>query len=351
MHMQQLMLVPRENRDLEWLMASLQSAIQLEHATIPPYLCAYWSIKTDDSVSETTKTIAEWIGNIVLQEMLHMGLACNLLTAIGGTPNIYCAGFVPKYPGPLPGHVHPGLRVSLAGLAKDNANDPVIKKEVVQTFMQIELPEKGPIALTAAQPRKYKTIGEFYDAISQAFEDLQPAISLHRQMVTDLLPQPLTPIALLRDATAAIALIKTQGEGTDKSPLEDGGGDIMSDDDIAHYYRFAAIYYERRIKKDPTAPSGWSFTGDKLPFPKADELYLMAEVPPGGYAESTDIDSFYTGILKDLHYAWENGDARLLNHAIGSMDQLTNKAINLLKQGKKVGAGDGIIGPSFVFRP
>jgi len=350
MNMQQLMRVPREKRDLEWLVESLQSAIQLEHATIPPYLCAYWSIKSD-AASETTKTIRKWIRNIVLQEMLHMGFACNMLTAIGGTPNIFCAGFVPKYPGSLPGHVHPGLRVGLAGLAKDNATDPVIKKEVVQTFMQIELPEAGPIALADARAREYKTIGEFYDAISQAFDDVQPAISLHRQMVTDLLPQALTPIAILQDAKVAIELIKTQGEGTDKSPLEDGGGCIMDDNAIAHYYRFAAIYYERKIKKDATAKSGWSFSGDPLPFPKEDELYLMAEVPVGGYDDSKDIDSFYTGILKNLHYAWESGDASMLNDAIISMDQLTGKAIDLLKQGKKVGAGKGIVGPSFVFRP
>jgi len=46
------------------------------------------------------------------------------------------------------------------------------------------------------------------------------------------------------------------------------------------FYRFAAIYYEN-IKQDPTAQSGWSFTGDPPTFPKEDELYLMAEGLPG----------------------------------------------------------------------
>lgn len=284
-----------------------------------------------------------------------MGLACNLLTAIGGVPNIFCAGFVPKYPGPLPGNVHPGLRVGLAGLAKDDATDSVKKKEVVQTFMQIELPEK-PLALERSHERAYKTIGEFYDAISQAFDDLQPSISLERQLLqTDV---NLTTIAVLQDAKDAITLIKTQGEGTDQSPFspnaEGRREEIVNEDELAHYYKFASIYYEHKLKRDVNAPLGYSFTGDPLPFPPEQELYLMAEVPPGGYEESADFDEQYTSILKMLHFAWANGDASLLDSAIfgkTGMDNLTSKALDLLKLAKPSGSGKGIIGPSFVFRP
>jgi hypothetical protein len=354
MPIQQLMRVPPEHRDLDWLKHSLQAAIRLEHATIPPYLCAYWSVRAD-AKTKTTQTIRGWIRGIVLQEMLHMGLACNLLTAIGGTPNIYCAGFVPKYPGPLPGGVHPGLTVSLAGLAKDDPSDPVKKKEVVQTFMQIELPEK-PLALRSAQLPTYRTIGEFYDAINQAFNDLQPSISLKRQLLQD--DVGLTVIAVLQDAQDAITLIKTQGEGTAQSPVTNGGGGgVLDPDKLAHYYKFASIYHERTLKYDPSAPNHYSFTGDKLPFPPAAELYLMAEVPPGGYPgvqECQDFDAQYTSILKALHGAWETGDAKLLSAAIfgkAGMDNLTSKALALLKLGKPAGSGSGIVGPTFLFRP
>ncbi len=305
MTIRQLMRVPAEVRDLEWLMAALQAAIELEHSTIPPYLCAYWSIRAG-ATTPATVTIKGWIQSIVYQEMLHMGLACNLLTAIGGTPNIYCAGFVPRYPGPLPGHVRTGLTVGLAGLAKDDANDPVKKKEVVQTFMQIEYPELGPIALARAAVPEYRTIGDFYDAISKAFDDLQPALSLRRQMVEDTLGLP--AIAILPEAQGAIRLIKEQGEGTAQSPLGNG------------------------------------VTGD----------VLKAEVPPGGYDESKDFDVQYTGILKDLHYAWANGDPARLNAAIygpKGMDALTLAALDLLGRSLPTGTGRGIKGPSFVFRP
>lgn len=96
----ELMLEPEH--DQAWLTRALQMAIKLEHATLPPYLCAMWSIKnTGDPVHDT-------IRKIVVDEMFHMGLACNLLTTIGGTPILHDPQFIPKYPGRLPGGVRPG---------------------------------------------------------------------------------------------------------------------------------------------------------------------------------------------------------------------------------------------------
>ena len=44
-----------------------------------------------------------------------MGLACNMLTTIGGTPQINTPAAVPKYPGHLPGGVRPHLTVAWWG--------------------------------------------------------------------------------------------------------------------------------------------------------------------------------------------------------------------------------------------
>jgi hypothetical protein len=140
MSIEALMKVPPKDRDVQWLAYSLQEAVQLEWSTIPPYLCAYWSIKTDGA-PETTAIISATIRQIVVQEMLHMGLVCNMLAGIGGTPNIYSENFTPKYPGPLPGHVHEGLEIGLAGLSRDQPGN----KDQVCKFMQIELPEE-PLA-------------------------------------------------------------------------------------------------------------------------------------------------------------------------------------------------------------
>ncbi len=48
MNIVQLMQVPPPQHDLAWLQEALQAAIQLELATLPPYLCAMWSIASGD---------------------------------------------------------------------------------------------------------------------------------------------------------------------------------------------------------------------------------------------------------------------------------------------------------------
>ena len=93
-------------RRLDWLHEALQWAIELEFATVPTYLCGMWSI------IDGNHPVRGYFQSIVLQEMAHMGLACNLMTTLGGTPNL--AGRTPQFPGPLPGGVRPELVVEIA---------------------------------------------------------------------------------------------------------------------------------------------------------------------------------------------------------------------------------------------
>jgi hypothetical protein len=141
------------------LQEALLAAIQLEFATIPPYLCAQWSINNDPS------DVSDMIQGVVVQEMPHFGLACNLYTATGGSllGQIATSGFVPTYPtNGLPGKVHPELVVSLVPLSG----------QALQTFMSIEYPD-GPVAVqqpaTPPPPAAPTppTIGEFYQTSSR----------------------------------------------------------------------------------------------------------------------------------------------------------------------------------------
>jgi Ferritin-like len=348
MSMQALMKIPAVDRDVQWLAYSLQEAIQLEWATIPPYLCAYWSIKTGSTAPASTKEIAVTIVSIAIQEMLHMGLACNMLAGLGGTPNIYSANFAPKYPSELPGHVHPGLTIGLAGLSRDV---PGSKDQVAQ-FLEIELPEQP---LARAKRAGFATIGEFYDAVSDTFDQVKPTFDLDRQLTSSFLPD-LTVLHDYTEAKAAIGLIKRQGEGTSSSPFaSDKSGRIAPAHELAHYYRFGEIYHERRLVPDSSAPHGWSFTGTTPPldFPDAQHLYLMAEVPAAGYSPESDaFDRADTAVLKQLHDAWAQGDGSKLDAAIISMDNdLSPAAVALLDAGHPTGSGQGIKGPDFRFLP
>jgi len=83
--------------NVEQLQEYLQVAIQLEHATIPPYLTAAYSAKI-----EANKPSIDIIRAVAKEEMLHLTLAANLLNAIGGQPDLISPDFVPTYPTHLP---------------------------------------------------------------------------------------------------------------------------------------------------------------------------------------------------------------------------------------------------------
>jgi hypothetical protein len=77
-----LMEVPVEKHGVEWLRESLQAAIELEFATVLVYLCGMWSIK------DQSNPVSRTIRSVLIDEMFHMGLACNMLTTIRGSPEI-----------------------------------------------------------------------------------------------------------------------------------------------------------------------------------------------------------------------------------------------------------------------
>jgi rubrerythrin len=82
--------IPIEEHGVEWLRESLQAAIELEFATVPVYLCGMWSIKDQGNPVRGT------IRSVVIDEMFHMGLACNMLTTIRGTPEVHTQRVIPK---------------------------------------------------------------------------------------------------------------------------------------------------------------------------------------------------------------------------------------------------------------
>src|SRR3954469_7599887 len=75
----------------------LHTALQLEHATIPPYLTALYSIHpgTNSDAFHVLRVVA-------VEEMLHLTLAANVLNAVGGTPDLTAPDFVASYPAYLP---------------------------------------------------------------------------------------------------------------------------------------------------------------------------------------------------------------------------------------------------------
>ena len=128
------------------LRTHLQWAIQIELSTVPTYLYAMYSIK--DHASES----ANLFRSVVIEEMLHLALASNLLVAVGGQPKFYHQDVVPKYPGPVPHH-REGFTLNLERASVDYIRN---------TCMAIEFPEE-PGAIP--EDDNFDTIGQFYLAL------------------------------------------------------------------------------------------------------------------------------------------------------------------------------------------
>jgi Ferritin-like len=316
----------------------LQNAVELEHSTIPPYLTAMFSLKPG-----TNLRIAQLIRGIVIQEMLHMSIAANILVAIGGKPQINGRAFIPKYPGPLPMNIGEGLQVGIEAFSI-----PLVKN----TFMAIEEPEhpipvKAKLLAGEAEP-EFATIGQFYDAIEQQIVKLGPSIFVQPTAPPQVVSaewfaaDKLFPITDPESACRAIEIIKREGEGTSVTPYESG-------DDPAHYYKFGEIAAGRGLV---ATPDGYSYAGPPIPFDASGVWPLrpnckVADFEAGTQAR-TRIEQFacnYGSLLNALHLAF-NGEPRQLDTAIGVMYDLRVLAVALMQ----TDAGGGqTVGPSFEY--
>ncbi len=278
------------------LKANLQTAVEIELATIPIYLFTYYSLVRDnesgESISEA-QLYANKAGGVIMsvavEEMLHMSLSSNILFAMGVAPQLY--GKAPfYYPTPLPYHKPkgpPGPDKSTAVLI------PLEKLSFEQLwhFLQIEYPEQWD---ALPQDRDWQTIGQFYSYIrcllrtrfvsdadfqvgayangiqpfnyspnsvdtvypSRGFDPWKPAPPVPKPSWADSLPSAaevasfpddedshagqseLLSIRSLQDAAEAIDTICDQGEGCPVPGKGPGPDDDPSKDEESHYVKF-----------------------------------------------------------------------------------------------------------------
>src|SRR5262249_19557468 len=156
-------------------------------------LCAWWSIKSHSHV------VWRLLREVVMEEMAHLGLACNMLNAIGGTPRLV-PDAVLAYPDHLPGKVRPNLTVPLQGLTKD---------ALKAVFMEIERPKHD--VSDQLPDDDTPTIGELYEAILDSFKSLPDGtvtgvyqLSRDFYSVHNLKVSPITNAAKAAQAVAVI---------------------------------------------------------------------------------------------------------------------------------------------------
>ena len=352
----------------EDLQAYLQAAIKLEHSTIPPYLFALYSIQPGKNIDAYNI-----IRVVVVEEMLHLTLAANLLNSIGGTPDLTGPEFVPDYPG----HLNTGETDFEVGLER-------LSEHAIKTFLKIErpadLPDKKaadagagkmydkilysrPVDLATVRSNvdkkilpavklpddggsdihwHFHSIGEFYAAIKAGIEDLCKSMGEDKLFTGDPARQ-VDPGAYFsgggqiyvvdnkKTAIDAIDLISDQGEGYDMGVYDNDG-------DVSHYYRFQQLllgkYYECAPEEDkPNFPTGPALTVDweavypikcnpkMVDFNKSEELTVAAR----------SFNKTYKDFLAKLNKTF-NGEPALLGPLIkGMMKDLKSAATSLMR--------------------
>jgi len=342
-------------RNIFGLRRALQSAIELEHSTIPPYLTAFYTL-----TGEANKPIAKIVREVAIEEMIHMSLAANILNAIGGRPAINKERFIPEYPGPLPmgiGTEDDGnkLIVPLKKFSIDLVRDIFLRIEEPED--PIDFPDEDGDAELPVDDTDSKTIGEFYMDILRKltwFEKLANRrgktifIGHPDEQVTRVLgPGEIFKVTDLESARHAINTIVEQGEGNTTSPLDGMGG-------LAHYYSFAEIVEGRRLVKDDTVPDGFSYTGDPVTFDPTGVINMDPNPSLAKY--QNDRDAFnrlklfnyaYSSMLNALHITF-NGKPEFIDEALILMYSLRLRIQDLLNT--PLQGTDGLMaGPSYEY--
>jgi len=334
--------------NIEELYQMLDAAIQLEHATIPPYLTALYSIHPETNI-EATQTIRA----VLVEEMLHMTLSANVLNALGKHPDLVAKDFVPDFPTYLPDG-ETDFKVSIEKFSPTT----------LTTFLKIERPSKTPkeadcselkgciirnnhhiFSLKAIKPLQSSTysfysIGDFYDAIMEGIEYLEERAKQKGEtiFIGELKFQVsnkyyysgggnIVEVTDKASAFKALELIKEQGEGHCNEIFDAQG-------EISHYYRFEQLKLGQfyLLGDEPGQPSGEKFTVD---YSKVYPIKLnpkLKDFPEGSLLlkAAQEFNYSYQGFLALVNAAY-SGQQNLLLGAVCDMFRLKEHATQLIR--------------------
>jgi len=216
----------------EELVFLLGQACEIEHGLMCEYLYAQFSLKrgTEEGLTEgQLARVRAWeaaLIGVIKQEMLHLALATNILTAIGAGPHFERPNF------PIVSRWYPeGVQIALLPFGE----------RALRHFIYLERPEGMAVddaagfaaaghaePVTAgggglvAVPQEWRTVGHLYRGIEQGLAGLcarygEEAVFIgpaRAQAVTEIFEWPeLTAVTGLASAGAAIETIVEQGEG------------------------------------------------------------------------------------------------------------------------------------------
>lgn len=263
--------IPVQTR--EELVSLLCEAAELEHGLACSYLYAAFSLKTtlDDGLQpDQLEAVDRWrhtIMEVAEQEMLHLALVSNLLTAVGAAPHLR------RPPIPHRSPYYPaGITIELSGFDEATLTrfiflerpehveieDAILDHPSVD--LDVDVPVAAPGALAVPDESadadvdtaslSFSTVGHLYQTIEAALVHLVEQRGERRVFIGPPVAQAtsayfelndLVPVTDLASARQALEVLTTQGEG------------VQGDWSEAHYGMFLAVRRELRDlrRRDP----------------------------------------------------------------------------------------------------
>lgn len=250
------------------LVSLLSEAAELEHGLVCSYLFTAFTLKEPDAGGLTSlqaEAVGRWrevLTGVALEEMLHLALVSNLLTAVGSAPHLARPPF-PQVSRYYPAGITIELRrFSDATLTRfvhlERPEGVEIEDEVVEdpgVDLEADTPEVAPGALRTPEDEveevpaeAYATVGHLYQAIEDGIchlveergEDDVFIGPPEAQATSEHFRFPeLVAVTDLASARQAIEVLVTQGEG------------VRGDWAEAHYGSFLTVRDElRALRRD-----------------------------------------------------------------------------------------------------
>ena len=311
------------NCTIDTLKDHVQQAIQLEFATIPLYMTTLYSI-----VDGCNTEVYSLIRSIIMQEMLHMAQAANILIALGGNPDIDSNETAPNYPSVgLPGCVLPNLNVTLKRASR---------RHIYDVFMGVEFPHETEVARNIPEFMN-STIGQFYMQVNNCISELSDnGVSIFDESSASRQVQwpwnnTYGTLHIVRDVTTAMDAIREiteQGEGT--SPTDPD----VTGDELAHFYKYEEIVCRRALIR--VNDTHYSYGGEEIPFDQQ-AVWPMRDNPSKSgitrgtraYFETKAFHQVYRTLLRKLQEVF-NGEPEKISDAVAIMESLQVHAKRLM---------------------
>ncbi len=363
----------------------LQTAILIEHSTIPPYLTALYSIKDGTNI-----LASQIIRSVAVEEMLHMIMVCNVMNAVNIQPSVNRPQNYPSYPMKLPMNVDffVGLEAFSSNsistfIAIESPSNPLVKApkytpeiETSTLLSRSTLQENNFWTLENMKDfmmQNVHTIGEYYDVLffyivvfqiiayykengtlPQNFEELNKDGIFTGDPSKQIRPEQyygsggkLYPVDALEGVILVFQEIKGQGEGADDSIFDVDPSQFEEGAELAHYFRFKEVFHEHfyvggdyrhftdengmmPVTTPPVGkplPVDWNTAYPMKPNPKIADY----QSNPALFEQGKAFNATYKKLLDAIQAAVE-GNAEELPKSIMYMYALKEQAIGLMSQ-------------------